>query len=158
MRAHIVDPDIGIVATCSVRDLSATGAKLELEQDIDLPPILWLRFQDDTEVRYCNVKWKHKMCLGVEFALKKYVQVAEEETKQMRRLMSWTNADRRSGRDRRAVTRDEVAADRRSRLERRTDARECVDPETSNELAVTDGHEIQPATCKKQTRSKPMVG
>ncbi len=113
MRAHILDPEFGIVGVCFIHNISRTGAKLkmELEQEIAVPSsYFWLKIENEATLFYCTVKWQEDQYLGVEFSLKKHIETNADESKNLRHDMSWDNVERRSGRDRRAVPR---SSDRR---------------------------------------------
>jgi len=51
---------------CTVRNLSASGAKVVCENAIDIPADFRLRFEDGT-TRECMVRWRTQRELGVEF-------------------------------------------------------------------------------------------
>ena len=126
MRARIIDPDLGVICGCSIVNLSGDGAKLELDEPVDMPWVIWVKIDNDAELRYCEVKWQNNCELGVEFTLEKYSQAAQEEAKTIlermvktRHRMSWGKLDRRSGQDRRAGSDRHVNDDKRSRKDRR---------------------------------------
>ncbi len=128
MRARIVDPDLGVICGCNIVNLSGDGAKLELDDPVDMPSVIWVKIDNDAELRYCEVKWQNDCELGVEFTLEKYSQAAQEKAKAIlermmktRHRMSWGKLDRRSGRDRRSDSDRLVNDDKRSRKDRRAD-------------------------------------
>ncbi len=51
---------------CAVRNISANGAKLSLEQLARLPDEFVLRFQDGLQ-HDCEVRWRKAMDIGVSF-------------------------------------------------------------------------------------------
>ncbi len=51
---------------CTIRDLSATGARLSFQNPTILPRTFWLRF-DDTE-QQVTVRWRSGLYAGVRFA------------------------------------------------------------------------------------------
>ena len=102
IAGHILDPNVGIVADCWVRDFSALGARLQVLQPIDLPPVFWLKLKGDGTLRYCNVRWRRKGGVGVEFTRDKLLKVAEDEVKvakdevqELRDQLSWTEASQK---------------------------------------------------------------
>ncbi|MBW8298737.1 MAG: PilZ domain-containing protein [Hydrogenophaga sp.] len=64
--ARIVLPGGYSTFDCMVRNLSAAGAKLVLEQTFDVPDAFQLNFEDGS-VRQCTVKWRNPKELGVAF-------------------------------------------------------------------------------------------
>lgn len=53
---------------CAIRNLSANGAKLVLENIVGIPESFDLQFEDGS-IRCCRVRWKKPAELGVEFLL-----------------------------------------------------------------------------------------
>ena len=51
---------------CTVRNLSASGAKVVFENTADIPAHFRLRFEDGTS-QECSVRWRSPRELGVEF-------------------------------------------------------------------------------------------
>jgi hypothetical protein len=54
-------------ATSLVRNLSQTGAMLEVESDVAIPDEFTLRIEADHFQRGCRVVWRQQKRLGVEF-------------------------------------------------------------------------------------------
>ena len=92
IAGHILDPNAGIIADCWVRDFSGLGARLQVLQPVDLPPVFWLKLKGDGTLRYCNVRWRRKDGAGVEFTRDKLLKVADDEAQQLRDQLSWTTA------------------------------------------------------------------
>ncbi len=89
MAGHVLDPAIGIIADCWVRDFSGLGARLQLLQPVAVPSVFWLKLKGDGTLRYCNVKWRKEEQLGVEFTRDELLKVAEDEVQQLRDQLSW---------------------------------------------------------------------
>jgi hypothetical protein len=53
--------------TCTVRNLSDSGAKLHVESVLDVPSEFTLMFDDGSPSRECFVKWSDSVTVGVEF-------------------------------------------------------------------------------------------
>ncbi|ODT13897.1 MAG: hypothetical protein ABS35_36510 [Kaistia sp. SCN 65-12] len=51
---------------CAIRNLSASGAKLILDNIVGIPDQFNLQFEDGTQ-RHCTIRWKKLSELGVEF-------------------------------------------------------------------------------------------
>lgn len=96
MVGHVLDPTVGIIADCRVREFSGHGARLQLLQRVEVPAILWLKLKGDGTLRYCNVKWRNGEQLGVEFTRDELLKVAESEFQQLRDRLSWTGAGRKT--------------------------------------------------------------
>ncbi len=92
MVGQILDPAIGIVADCRVRDYSGLGARLQLLQPVKVPAVFWLKLKGDGTLRYCNVKWREMAQIGVEFTRDELLKVAENEVQQLRHQLSWAGA------------------------------------------------------------------
>jgi c-di-GMP-binding flagellar brake protein YcgR len=57
------------IVRCQLRDISATGAQLALEREIDLPPKFVLALSRDGQVRrQCTIAWQLSIVVGVKFA------------------------------------------------------------------------------------------
>lgn len=65
--ARIILPGGHSTFDCTVRNLSATGAKLIMETTIAVPERFTLRFEDGTE-KVCEVAWRKTAELGVSFS------------------------------------------------------------------------------------------
>jgi hypothetical protein len=68
LGAEILFDDVR--ATCVVKDLSVTGAKLQIGQDIDPPSTFDLLIEEVPGVRQtmvCKVKWRENDYVGVIF-------------------------------------------------------------------------------------------
>jgi hypothetical protein len=65
----IYDVDGNSVTACNVRDISATGARLELRQDVPLPKSFLLALtQDGNGRRPCRTVWQLSIVAGVRFS------------------------------------------------------------------------------------------
>ena len=65
----IYDADGNSVTACNVRDISATGARLELRQDVPLPKSFLLALtQDGNSRRACRTVWQLSIVAGVRFS------------------------------------------------------------------------------------------
>lgn len=53
---------------CTIRDLSADGAKLVVESVIGIPNEFELVLDDGTQTRLCSLQWKSQKAMGVRFA------------------------------------------------------------------------------------------
>jgi hypothetical protein len=53
--------------SCTIRNLSDDGAKLQLESVLGIPSEFTLMFDDGSPSRKCLVKWRNPTSLGVEF-------------------------------------------------------------------------------------------
>lgn len=91
MPASIVLPKLGRVTGCVVKNLSSTGAKIVLEQAMELPPVFWLRIDGNTELRYCSDKWHREKSIGIDFTAERAVQAIDEEARNVRRRMRLSN-------------------------------------------------------------------
>jgi hypothetical protein len=67
MAASIVAPGQIRPAPCIVREVSAEGAKLELDANWIIPKLFWLRINGDVRLHYCVVAWRNGTDVGVEF-------------------------------------------------------------------------------------------
>jgi hypothetical protein len=67
MSASIVAPGQLSPAPCVVREVSFTGAKLELDVNWIIPKLFWLRIDGDVRLHYCVVAWRNGSRVGVEF-------------------------------------------------------------------------------------------
>jgi hypothetical protein len=64
----IYDVKGGVIMPCIVRDVSASGAKLELAEDTALPKSFLLSLTKDGNVRrMCGVAWQLATVAGVRF-------------------------------------------------------------------------------------------
>jgi hypothetical protein len=69
LAAMIYDTDGKSVTACTVRDISASGARLELSQDIPLPKSFLLALTRDANVRRsCEAVWQLSIVAGVRFS------------------------------------------------------------------------------------------
>jgi hypothetical protein len=67
--AMIYDANGKSVMACTVRDISATGARLELSQDAPLPTPFLLALTRDANVRrLCEPVWQLAIVAGVRFS------------------------------------------------------------------------------------------
>lgn len=64
----VYDADGNSVTECFVRDISATGARLELRKDVPLPKSFSLALTSDGGVRRsCKTAWQFSIVAGVRF-------------------------------------------------------------------------------------------
>jgi hypothetical protein len=54
--------------SCTIRDLSADGAKIVVESVIGIPNEFELVFDGGTQTRLCSLQWKSQKAIGVRFA------------------------------------------------------------------------------------------
>jgi len=52
---------------CTVRNLSATGARVEVASPVDLPPSFMLMIESDQFMRRCRPVWSDHQRIGVAF-------------------------------------------------------------------------------------------
>jgi len=52
---------------CTVRNVSEGGAKLHVENTLDIPSAFRLVLNDGSSPRECVVRWRNAVTLGVEF-------------------------------------------------------------------------------------------
>jgi hypothetical protein len=65
----VYDTDGNPVVECFVRDVSATGARLELREDVSLPESFVLALTKDGNVRRaCQKVWQLSVVAGARFA------------------------------------------------------------------------------------------
>ena len=64
----VLDPDGKEVTRCFVRDISDTGARLELRQDVELPKDFMLAFPDQKAPRACKTMWQLSIVAGITFS------------------------------------------------------------------------------------------
>jgi hypothetical protein len=58
-----------LIARCELQDISATGAKVALSQEIELPREFFLSLSADGQVRrYCKLAWQYSILAGVQFS------------------------------------------------------------------------------------------
>jgi len=65
--AKIVFKDGAFTYDCTVRNLSATGAQLQVAATDGIPNRFQLVFEDHSPTRICNVAWRSATRLGVAF-------------------------------------------------------------------------------------------
>jgi hypothetical protein len=53
--------------SCTIRNISESGAKLQVESVLGIPSEFTLNFDDGSPPRKCVVKWRNPTTLGVEF-------------------------------------------------------------------------------------------
>jgi len=53
--------------SCTIRNISEHGAKLQVESVLGIPSAFTLLFDDGSPPRKCLVKWRNPTSLGVEF-------------------------------------------------------------------------------------------
>jgi len=65
----IYSRDGKLIAPCQLPDISATGAKVALSQEIELPREFLLSMSAGGQVgRYCKLAWQYSILAGVQFA------------------------------------------------------------------------------------------
>lgn len=53
---------------CLISNISDSGARLELENDVELPDTFWLLLTPKGDARrHCRVVWREKAAVGVKF-------------------------------------------------------------------------------------------
>jgi PilZ domain len=65
--AHLITPDRHSMIECTVRDLSAGGACLQVASPLGIPEFLDLSFDSFRSFRRCRVRWRSENRLGVAF-------------------------------------------------------------------------------------------
>ncbi|HEV1998886.1 MAG TPA: PilZ domain-containing protein [Xanthobacteraceae bacterium] len=65
--AHIAFLGHAAAIDCVVRNLSDTGASLEVASPMGIPDAFDLMFEGDDSVRRCRVIWRKETKIGVEF-------------------------------------------------------------------------------------------
>jgi hypothetical protein len=66
LKSATIEFDIGAYS-CAVRDLSNTGAALDVPHAVALPHEFHLVLETDQARRHCRVIWRKENRLGVEF-------------------------------------------------------------------------------------------
>jgi hypothetical protein len=59
----------GSVMSCTVRNISAEGAAIEVENSAFVPPQFRLVMANDSSVRECRIAWIQRNRIGVTFAV-----------------------------------------------------------------------------------------
>jgi PilZ domain-containing protein len=67
IAAHIVLEESSAMIACIVRDLTPGGACLELTPPAQLPRRFGLVIDPGSEMRQCDLVWRHENRVGVEF-------------------------------------------------------------------------------------------
>ena len=67
LKAEIRYNDGMMSVPCLVRDISATGARLELSGDVQLPPSFELFIDKRNETRRVDTKWRRGLEVGIAF-------------------------------------------------------------------------------------------
>lgn len=67
LKAHIRYQNKSLTVECIVRNLSLTGARLEVAQDVGLPTEFDLEIPQRGAVMQCAVKWREDDAVGVKF-------------------------------------------------------------------------------------------
>ena len=67
LKAGAIEFSSGGAISCTVKNLSATGAALEVQSSIDLPDRFKLIVQTDNLNRPCRVAWRKERRIGVTF-------------------------------------------------------------------------------------------
>ncbi len=65
ITAHLISDNLNI--PCTILDLSANGARLEIQPGLFLPKVLLLRARELGADRAVRVMWRNKTQLGVYF-------------------------------------------------------------------------------------------
>jgi hypothetical protein len=58
------------IITCTIKNLSATGAALEVTKSTGVPENFDLVIEMERAIRSCEVVWRREKCLGVRFTTK----------------------------------------------------------------------------------------
>lgn len=66
MSAQIVYLQGRIAVDCVIRNISESGAQLETDRELEMPPSFWLRFQDGNK-RPVELVWSKANLMGVRF-------------------------------------------------------------------------------------------
>ena len=66
LKAGSVEFNGGVV-DCTVRNISNTGAALEVAAPLDVPDAFWLLIAGDHTRRHCRVAWREDKRIGVAF-------------------------------------------------------------------------------------------
>jgi hypothetical protein len=64
-EAEIIAP--GVKETCIIRDLSATGAKIEISRKVNLPEEFEVLLAKTNSRRRVLLRWRHGNFIGVQF-------------------------------------------------------------------------------------------
>lgn len=84
MSAQIVYHQDRIAVDCVIRNISETGAQLETDKVLELPPSFWLRFPDGVK-RPVELVWSQANLTGVRFIdVQKAEQTAPQAAAQVR--------------------------------------------------------------------------
>jgi hypothetical protein len=68
--AILLNGDGSIFCLCTMKDVSATGAKLELQTDSEVPDRFTLLLSKYGKVRReCKVSWRSKTAIGIRFVV-----------------------------------------------------------------------------------------
>ena len=59
----------GAQSHCIIEDLSATGARLKIRTDLDVPNILDLYIEEESRTARANVRWRAGDEIGIEFVV-----------------------------------------------------------------------------------------
>ena len=65
--AHLVLPNNVSTFVCTVRNMSATGALVELPSTLGVPQRVTLRLDDGSPEKLCDVAWRTEKRLGLHF-------------------------------------------------------------------------------------------
>jgi len=65
--AKIVFNDRRSVIDCTVRNLSGTGARLQVESVSGIPPVFDLLIDGQNRYQRCRLTWQTDRCLGISF-------------------------------------------------------------------------------------------
>ena len=69
-EAQLVFDQGNSVVHCTVRDVSANGACLQLASTIVLPEVFELSFDSFHSARWCHLKWRAESRIGISFGAK----------------------------------------------------------------------------------------
>ena len=67
MPAHMLVPGQDTPTPCIVREVSPSGAKIEVKGHSIVPRAFWLQLEGDTQLHLCNVAWISEEYLAVDF-------------------------------------------------------------------------------------------
>ena len=67
MPAHMLVPGLDIPTPCVVREVSPSGAKIEVKGHSIVPRAFWLQIEGDTRLHLCNVASINEEYVAVDF-------------------------------------------------------------------------------------------
>ena len=67
MPAHMLVPGLDVPTPCVVREVSPSGAKIEVKGHSIVPRAFWLQIEGDTRLHLCNVTSINEEYVAVDF-------------------------------------------------------------------------------------------